>query len=62
MKNPVVKTALISVTNKQNIEVLAKKLVKLGIQILSTGGTSKYLKSKSIEVVDIKNITNFPEI
>tara|TARA_B100002052_G_scaffold56728_1_gene49914 strand:- start:3193 stop:4767 length:1575 start_codon:yes stop_codon:yes gene_type:complete len=62
MKNPVVKTALISVTNKQNIEVLAKKLVKFGIQILSTGGTSKYLKSKSIEVVDIKNITNFPEI
>ena len=62
MKNPLIKTALISVTNKNNIEVLAKKLIKLGIKIISTGGTSKYLKSKSIEVIDVKNITNFPEI
>ena len=57
-----IKNALISLTDKNKIEVVAKELTELGIKILSTGGTAKYLKSHSIEVTDISEITNFPEI
>ena len=54
--------ALISVTDKNNIDILAKELKKLGINIISTGGTAKFLRKKSIEVIEVENITDFPEI
>ncbi|MAJ14076.1 MAG: bifunctional phosphoribosylaminoimidazolecarboxamide formyltransferase/inosine monophosphate cyclohydrolase [SAR116 cluster bacterium] len=57
-----IKNALISLTDKNKIEIVAKELTELGIKIISTGGTAKYLKSYSIEVDDISEITNFPEI
>ena len=57
-----IKRALISVTDKSNIEILAKNLIKFKIEILSTGGTAKFLKENSIPVTDITDITSFPEI
>ena len=57
-----IKNALISVTDKTNIEIVAKQLRNLNINIISTGGTAKYLKSHSIEISDVNEITNFPEI
>ena len=57
-----IKNALISLTDKNKIEIVAKKLKELDINIISTGGTAKYLKSHSIDVIDITEITNFPEI
>ena len=56
------KRALISVFNKDNIEVMAKQLVELGFEILSTGGTAKYLSQNSIPVTMVESVTNHPEI
>ena len=61
-ENIKIKRALISVTDKSNIDVLAQKLVNFNIEILSTGGTAKFLKDKSIPVTDVDQKTNFPEI
>ena len=57
-----IKRALISVTNKRDLEKIAKVLVKNKIEILSTGGTAKYLKQNSIPVKEVSDQTNFPEI
>ena len=62
MINYKIKTALISVTNKKKVDFLAEGLSKLGIKIISTGGTAKYLKSKSLDIIDVKDVTSFPEI
>lgn len=56
------KRALLSVFYKEGIEVIGGKLKEKGWDILSTGGTSKYLKSHGIDVVDISTVTGFPEI
>lgn len=53
--------ALISVYDKQGIVDFAKKLELLGWEIVSTGGTSKALKSEGIKVIDVSEITEFPE-
>ena len=57
-----IKNAFISLTDKFKIEILARELKKQNINIISTGGTANYLKSHSIEVTDINEITKFPEI
>ncbi|MCP4213919.1 MAG: bifunctional phosphoribosylaminoimidazolecarboxamide formyltransferase/IMP cyclohydrolase, partial [bacterium] len=56
------KRALISVYYKDGIEKVAAKLKENGWDILSTGGTSKYLKEHGIDVVEVSSITQFPEI
>jgi len=56
------KRALISVFYKKGIETIAAKLKEKDWEILSTGGTAKYLKSNDIEVTEISEITRFPEI
>ena len=56
------KRALISVFYKEGIDSLARKLTDNGWEILSTGGTSKFLKEKDIRVIEISEITQFPEI
>ena len=57
-----IKRALISLSNKDGAEELAKTLVKHGVEILSTGGTAKLLKDAGIPVVDVSDHTGFPEI
>jgi phosphoribosylaminoimidazolecarboxamide formyltransferase/IMP cyclohydrolase len=57
-----IKTALISVSNKQGVVEFAQKLAGLGIKIISTGGTAKQLREAGIEVVPISEVTGFPEI
>ncbi|MEJ5228873.1 MAG: bifunctional phosphoribosylaminoimidazolecarboxamide formyltransferase/IMP cyclohydrolase [Pseudothermotoga sp.] len=54
--------ALISVSNKEGIAELAKELLKLNVQIVSTGGTAKYLKENEIEVIEVSKLTSFPEM
>lgn len=54
--------ALISVSDKTGIVEFAKGLVELGWEIISTGGTSKALKNAGLAVMDITDITGFPEI
>lgn len=54
--------ALISVFNKNGILPLAKFLESKGVEIVSTGGTFKYLKENGVNVIDVTNVTNFPEM
>ena len=53
--------ALISVSDKTNIVEFSRKLLSLGVEIISTGGTYKLLKESKLEVKEVSEITNFPE-
>ena len=55
------KRALISVFNKDGILELACFLSGAGWEIISTGGTSKYLQENKIPVTDVSSVTGFPE-
>ncbi|HEC89655.1 MAG TPA: bifunctional phosphoribosylaminoimidazolecarboxamide formyltransferase/IMP cyclohydrolase, partial [Thermoplasmatales archaeon] len=57
-----ISTALISVSNKIGITDFARDLSKLGIKILSTGGTAKLLRKNGIPVREVTEVTGFPEI
>ena len=57
-----IKSALISVFDKNGIETIAKKLNSLGIKIFSTGGTELYLKEIGIPVIKVEDITSYPSI
>lgn len=54
--------ALISVSNKTGVVDLARGLVGLGAEILSTGGTAKTLRDAGIPVTDVATYTGSPEI
>ena len=56
-----VKRALISVSDKTGIVEFAKELRALGVEILSTGGTAKALRDAEVEVIDVSEVTGFPE-
>ncbi|MEK6869644.1 MAG: bifunctional phosphoribosylaminoimidazolecarboxamide formyltransferase/IMP cyclohydrolase, partial [Nanoarchaeota archaeon] len=56
------KTALISVSNKEGIVEFAKGLQKLGIRIISTGGTAKLLEKNNIPSTLTSDYTNSPEM
>ncbi len=56
------KTALISVYNKEGITDFAKSLVALGWKIISSGGTAKHLSDAGIPVTDVAEITGMPPI
>lgn len=53
--------ALISVSDKDGVVEFAKDLESLGFEIISTGGTFKLLKSNGVKVVEIDEVTKFPE-
>ena len=56
------KRALISVFDKEGIVEFALELKKLGWEIISTGGTSRTLRETGIDVINVEDITDFPEI
>mgnify|MGYP001192536404 CR=1 FL=1 len=56
------KTALISVSNKEGIVEFAKGLDKLGVKILSTGGTAKLLEKNKVPVTQISDYTGSKEM
>ncbi|MDO4689949.1 MAG: bifunctional phosphoribosylaminoimidazolecarboxamide formyltransferase/IMP cyclohydrolase [Fusobacterium sp.] len=56
------KRALISVFDKTGILDLAKFLVSKNIEIISTGGTYKYLLENNIPVIEVSKITKFDEM
>jgi len=57
-----IKRALISVSDKTGIIDFAKKLIGLGIEILSTGGTAKLFRDNQIAVIEVSDYTGFPEM
>ncbi|MCX5811009.1 MAG: IMP cyclohydrolase [Proteobacteria bacterium] len=57
-----IKRAVISVSNKSGLSELTPFLKSYGIEILSTGGTKKYLDGIGINPIEISAYTGFPEI
>ena len=56
------KRVLISVYDKTGVEEIASCFSNNGYEIISTGGTAKYLTEKGFEVIDISQITHFKEM
>jgi phosphoribosylaminoimidazolecarboxamide formyltransferase/IMP cyclohydrolase len=57
-----IKTALISVSDKEGVVDFAKALASMGVRIVSTGGTAGKLSAAGVEVVAIDSVTGFPEM
>jgi len=55
------KRALISVYDKSRVGELALFLCGSGWELVSTGGTSRYLREQNLPVTDVSSITGFPE-
>lgn len=55
------KRALISVSDKTGVVDFARRLKNCGYEIISTGGTEKALKEAGLEVMNISEVTGFPE-
>lgn len=60
MKN--IKSALISVFDKEGLEPLIRILNDNGVIIYSTGGTEIFIKNLGIEVTSVESITDYPSI
>ena len=57
-----IRRALISVSDKTGLEMLAKALAAAGIELISTGGTAAVLKAAGLDVRDVADVTGFPEM
>ena len=57
-----IKRALLSASDKTDLVSLAEKLCRYDVEIISTGGTARALKSSGISSTDVAEITGFPEI
>ncbi len=57
-----IRRALISVTDKSDLEELCRTLHKGNIEIVSTGGTARKIREHGIPVTSVSDVTGFPEI
>jgi phosphoribosylaminoimidazolecarboxamide formyltransferase/IMP cyclohydrolase len=57
-----IKSALISVFYKDNLEPVIKKLHQLGVTLYSTGGTQTFIEKLNVRVIPVEELTSFPEI
>ena len=57
-----IKQALISVSDKTGVVELARALTRLGVAVLSTGGTAQLLRDAGLEVAEVSAYTGFPEM
>ena len=57
-----IRRALLSVSDKDGLPELAKGLVALGVQLISTGGTAALLRSLGLDVTEVSELTAFPEM
>lgn len=58
----VIKRAIISVSDKTGLAEFAKRLEACGVEIFSTGGTSRHLVESGVQVKDVADYTRFPEM
>ena len=54
--------ALISVSDKSGVVALARALAGYGVELVSTGGTRKALSDSGLQVLDVSDLTGFPEM
>jgi phosphoribosylaminoimidazolecarboxamide formyltransferase/IMP cyclohydrolase len=57
-----IRRALISVSDKTGVVDFAQELKSFGIEVISTGGTAKALREAGVDVLDVADITGFPEM
>ncbi|HSB78786.1 MAG TPA: bifunctional phosphoribosylaminoimidazolecarboxamide formyltransferase/IMP cyclohydrolase, partial [Candidatus Methylomirabilis sp.] len=57
-----VRRALLSASNKAGLVEFAAGLVRLGVQLVSTGGTARVLRENGLPVTDVTEVTGFPEM
>ena len=57
-----IKSALISVSDKKNLKTILFNLKKHNINIISSGGTFKYIKKLGFKCLEVSEYTGFPEI
>jgi phosphoribosylaminoimidazolecarboxamide formyltransferase/IMP cyclohydrolase len=57
-----VRRALLSVSDKDGLIDLGRRLSARGVELLSTGGSAKALREAGIAVTDVSDVTGFPEI
>ena len=57
-----VRRALLSVTDKTGLVPFAQQLASLGVELVSTGGTARALRDAGLNVLDISDLTGFPEM
>ena len=57
-----IKSALISISDKENLKDILKILKKFNIKLISSGGTYKKIKSFGYNCMEVSDITGFPEI
>jgi phosphoribosylaminoimidazolecarboxamide formyltransferase / IMP cyclohydrolase len=62
MTNIKIKRALLSVSDKAGLAELGAALAENGVELVSTGGTAKALREAGLEVLDISDLTDFPEM
>ena len=59
---PVPKRALLSVSDKTGLPEFGAGLVRLGFELISTGGTARALRAAGLPVTDVSSVTGFPEM
>lgn len=57
-----VRRALLSVTDKTGLVPFARQLAEHGVELVSTGGTARMLREAGLEVMDVSDLTGFPEM
>ena len=57
-----IQNALITVFNKEKLDIIANELHQLGINIFSTGGTYDYLQKIGIPATTVESLTGYPSI
>lgn len=57
-----IRRAVVSVSSKSGLSDLALLLKDYGVEILSTGGTKKFLDSIGVNPIEVSAYTGFPEI
>jgi len=62
MTDVAIKRALLSVSDKTGIVELGSRLAKAGVELVSTGGTAAALREAGLDVLDVSEITGFPEM
>ncbi len=62
MNPSIIKTALVSVYHKTNLEPILKTLNDLSISIFSTGGTQRFIEQQGIPVTPVEELTSYPSI
>lgn len=57
-----IKSALISVYNKNGLDAIIKTLHQQGVILYTTGGTQKFIEELGLPVVRVEDVTDYPEI